>query len=610
MWSLNIRYKVLGCIIAIVQAFSTATRYGVSFHARASGMTAVHSHDYDQTSLLVLSSSSSSRNRRTSRKCFLIRGGDSPESHDENNDDDDQYHCDNDFGDNSGDMNTQQESFTYYNIRFDPATQHFKAVIRPQTTPPTNPNPPPTFEHLQDLLEDKASSSHRRSHATTDSRFEQNNNNKMMLDLLLDQVIGTEPGIVTDRFVPSRLWMWDQWTTKILIRYSLRNVIRSTLYSTTVCMLIRWLLISIPSSTATTGTYGDVMVERQVIERALSVGNKIWKTFGRLTTVLLVVFLAQASIFWTSIYHTSRIAQARMNDILLLLSTHASRRYKYHRYHQEQANQPSRPQKSFRSTRIWPGAAVNRQAPQNSNSYYFTYTSDAEVFLNDMEHKMRLMQLLWWAATARRYRILLTDTGINRMVAKGVITPDEKQILDIQQLVLPRTQYYTIILEWMMWKFQQALTSKTTNKGRFRHRKQMSPLLHGDVGFEQVMLDKFCALRSYHSLIREKMEARMPMTYALYVQIVVDLFLICAPAFQYLELGILGSIISTVLLNIFCGGLLDLAFALLDPFDNEGDFYHRRTGQVSPVYLDLSVLIRESNAASHRSIMAASNLDW
>ena len=176
---------------------------------------------------------------------------------------------------------------------------------------------------------------------------------------------------------------------------------------------------------------------------------------------------------------------------------------------------------------------------------------------------------------------------------------------------IPKFKRYVILLEWIVWKIQQASESKTTNKGGFRRRRQTSPLLEDNSsgGVQQVILDRFCSLRSYYSQVRDKMSARMPLTFALYVQVLVDIFLLCAPVLQYNELGMVGTIVSAVLLNVFYGGLSDLAFAMLDPFDAEGEFYHRRTGQVSPLYLDLSVLIRDTNAASRRSIMAASTND-
>ena len=516
---------------------------------------------------------------------------------------------------------------TYYDIPFNPETQHFKAVIRPQSSPPLNPNPPPTFEYLQDLLIDtsspsSSSSDYRRGRGRFSRRRQQQrqvNTNKVLLDLLVDQISGTEPGIVTDQYVPSRLWMWDQFVKNTLGRHCVHTVVRSTVYAAMICLLLRWIgAVSSsdplpawrpPRKYHSYKIFSDIqhnlIAHRHVIKHCLEIGNAIWKLLQGLTTTLLVVFVMQAYFFWMSMYNTGRNIQARMNDIMMLLATHSSRQYNNNWYQQQKFKPQQRRFGNYSKT-------SQRNNDRNINKGYFTYTTESEEFLEDIHHKMRLMHILWWAATARRYRILLTDIGMNRMVAKGLIRPDEKQLLDTQQLSIPRTQYYVVVLEWMVWKIQQASQSKTTNKGGFRRRKQTSPLLEdfGNIGFQQVILDRFCSLRSYYSQVRDKIPLRMPLALALYVQVLTDIFLLSAPILQYNELGMVGTIVSTVLLNVFYGGLLDIAFAMLDPFDAEGEFYHRRTGQVSPLYLDLSVLIRDTTAVSRRCIMAASNLDW
>jgi hypothetical protein len=58
------------------------------------------------------------------------------------------------------------------------------------------------------------------------------------------------------------------------------------------------------------------------------------------------------------------------------------------------------------------------------------------------------------------------------------------------------------------------------------------------------------------------------------------------------------SVLSVGILTLFYSGLLDLAKVFLDPLDNE-DY---REGCV---YIDLAVLIRESNSASTRWMNAA-----
>jgi hypothetical protein len=73
--------------------------------------------------------------------------------------------------------------------------------------------------------------------------------------------------------------------------------------------------------------------------------------------------------------------------------------------------------------------------------------------------------------------------------------------------------------------------------------------------------------------------------------------LFCLILIRYAELGIF-SVLSVGILTLFYSGLLDLAKVFLDPLDNE-DY---REGCV---YIDLAVLIRESNSASTRWMNAA-----
>jgi len=73
----------------------------------------------------------------------------------------------------------------------------------------------------------------------------------------------------------------------------------------------------------------------------------------------------------------------------------------------------------------------------------------------------------------------------------------------------------------------------------------------------------------------------------------VDTFVAIAPFSLYADLGAY-SILSVFVLTLFYSGLLDLAKILLDPLDNEG------FAEANSIYMDLSVLIRESNAGSTR----------
>jgi predicted membrane chloride channel (bestrophin family) len=127
--------------------------------------------------------------------------------------------------------------------------------------------------------------------------------------------------------------------------------------------------------------------------------------------------------------------------------------------------------------------------------------------------------------------------------------------------------------------------------------------LQGGEGLENDLLDKLTALRSACGQLNHKLSARMPLAYAHVVRMLVDVYLFLATIASYKQLGIFAAF-QTALLSVFYVGLLDLAFCLLDPLDDEADLRENE----SMVYLDVSVLLRESITASQRWIAAGSRI--
>jgi predicted membrane chloride channel (bestrophin family) len=95
--------------------------------------------------------------------------------------------------------------------------------------------------------------------------------------------------------------------------------------------------------------------------------------------------------------------------------------------------------------------------------------------------------------------------------------------------------------------------------------------------------------------IGDSLDAKFPLAYAQFVQVLVDIFLALAPFALYPALGI-WSVFAVGILNIFFSGLNDLAKILLDPLDNSDSSFYRH----SSVNMDVGVLIRKSNASSNR----------
>jgi hypothetical protein len=196
-----------------------------------------------------------------------------------------------------------------------------------------------------------------------------------------------------------------------------------------------------------------------------------------LTTFLLTFFVGQAYSFWRSVLDQGRGIQGRLNDISMLLATHATRR-------------------------------------SSSNQ---CYTYEASQFLDCMAHKLRVFHLLFWATNTKRFRVLLTEKGMDRMVSQGYLPLAEKERLD--QLDVPPTQKLWAVYESAIMASQEALRNNKIIK-------------NGSDSLELVLLEQFLRLRSVCATIPDLVDGRMPLAYAHFVQILVDAFLVTAPIAQ------------------------------------------------------------------------------
>lgn len=405
---------------------------------------------------------------------------------------------------------------------------------------PKDPNPMPTIEDLEEQ-------------ATSND----------VIDIVLDEIIGVNGGIIIDRYIPSQIWLWRQWYSTVFYN-SITNAYLRMVSTFGFCCLLR--KITIGDWNVWEHPTTNINLQQQscnlVVTQFLNSFNKIWKSLLPLTTFVLVFFVTQAYNYWISVYQICRNIQGRINDIEMILATHVSRN--------------------------------NNRFGRRSSSY----TSDGEEFLQDISHKLRAFHVLFWASQTRRFRILLTDRGLSRMVAKDVLTQQEKEALDLQ-ISVNKTQKHWILLEWVIFKCKEAQYPNTSNK-----RRKNGAILQGGSGLEQVLLDQMCSLRTCCSQITNKITGRMALAYVHFVQILVDSFLFMASIVQYNELGI-WSVVSVGILTLFYSGLLDLAFDFLDPLFDDKEY---RGGGETSVHLDLAVLIRESASAAQRWINAGSKL--
>ena len=180
-----------------------------------------------------------------------------------------------------------------------------------------------------------------------------------------------------------------------------------------------------------------------------------------------------------------------------------------------------------------------------------------------------------WAANARRFRVLQTRRGLERMASRGLMT--SKQLDVLQNLDLPENQKHVACLEWMMIRTDEGIRDGT---------------VISDAAHRQMLLGKMVELRGTYAVIGDRLDGRMPLAYTHMVQVLVDVFVWTAPIALYADLGA-WSVICVGILTLFYTGLLDLAKIFLDPLDND-DFC------LNSIYMDIGVLIRESNAGSTR----------
>jgi predicted membrane chloride channel (bestrophin family) len=223
--------------------------------------------------------------------------------------------------------------------------------------------------------------------------------------------------------------------------------------------------------------------------------------------------------------------------------------------------------------------ATNAQRRSNMLS------TEAQDFLSVTARNLRLYHILVWASASRQFKVLLTNRGMKHLMERGFLTENELRTLML--LDLPAIQRHNAILEWIIIRCNQA-----RKVGIIEDRQEVFAAL----------LEKMSGLRGTASGIGGIVDGRMPLAYAHLVQVLVDTFLFFAPLALFSELGWL-SIFCVAFMTFFYEGLLDLAKVFLDPLNNE-DYCE------GGIDMDLSVFVRESNAASVRWLHGAAILPF
>lgn len=298
------------------------------------------------------------------------------------------------------------------------------------------------------------------------------------IDEVVNQVVGSEPGIVIQRFRPYPRWLWRQWFGTVLF-HTAGNVLVNMGIALIFCFIVQY------------RTFGNWNIFQALPADAsfprLEAIDKIWKTLMSLATFLLTFFVGQAYTFWRSIYDQARGVQGRLNDINMLLAAN--------------------------------GAPATKSWTSNSNNSKEYYTEEALDFLNRIAAKLRVCHLLFWAANSPSFRVLLTQRALDRLVQVGYLPPSLKaEVLDATHGLGPTEKWYAMLQSALMDCQLSLRNPKTINKY--------------STALDMSMQDLFCRLRGHLATIPDLVDGRMPLAYAHFVQILVDLFLMVAPVAQ------------------------------------------------------------------------------
>mmetsp|Transcript_37076 Transcript_37076/g.41756 ORF Transcript_37076/g.41756 Transcript_37076/m.41756 type:complete len:516 (-) Transcript_37076:320-1867(-) len=394
------------------------------------------------------------------------------------------------------------------------------------------------FYHFLDFEKDATSSSTSTSTSTTSTstRHKEIQQQVKEIDEVIDQISGVKSkydGDIIRQFQPERRWLWSLWRGTILQhawKSALVNMAVSVLFIFSI-RLVNHYIFKNPLHWPI-GAIPDKTHPFIIRTQGL---YKLWVYTMSITTFVLTFFLSQAYSLWRDIYTKGRKIQGRLNDISLMLACSVER-----------------------------------------NPKTGLYTTRGKTFLNDIAGSSRLCHAFSWAGFVKKFNVLLTPRGLSRMLSRDVMNRSQYDTLVGIRPNACGPQHVTLM--WVMAQIFQGM------------REGIIP---GDPATRNMLISKISDLRGTLGGVGDSLDGRIPIAYAHFVQLIVDIFLALAPFALYSELGI-WSVPAVGILNIFYSGMLDLAKILLDPLDNS-DFYKK-----SMVNMDIGVLIRESNAGSNR----------
>ena len=267
----------------------------------------------------------------------------------------------------------------------------------------------------------------------------------------------------------------------------------------------------------------------------------LWGHVLGVTTFTLSFFVNQSYGLWRSCLNISRTLQGRINDLMMLLSSHA-----------------------------------RRDDPTTPDSFS-EFTAESSKMLRIVARYLRVFNILAYGSFTRAYRPLLTPRGLRRMVSRGLITEQERIVL--KEMNVSATQRFNAVLLWIFRVIVQA---------------RKAGYLDESIGLDISVVSKIQEIRLQANSIECELRGRMPFAYAHLVQVLVDTALYLYPVSCFssnttLQLGVLG----TALLTFCYQGLFNLSKQFLDPYHNE-NFWKGDDALV------IDTLVAETNAGSMR----------
>ncbi|CAB9503360.1 protein kinase type II-alpha regulatory subunit [Seminavis robusta] len=362
------------------------------------------------------------------------------------------------------------------------------------------------------------------------------------IDAVINQVSGTQAlygGEIIPPYKPERLWLWSQFQGTIL------NIsLRTTLLNMLLCVVF-------------------VIYAEQVTGE--STVPLIGKFFDNLQTHVIVPdknlpFVQRLALI-------KEIWSYQRNLTTFVLTFFLNQAYQFWMDTYLLARQIQGRLNDFQLV-----LATNIEIDRNDDG---TPCAEAVQLMDDIGQYARLYHILMWAGVADRFAMLNTPEGLERLESRGLMTPEQLKVL--QSLDLPKDQLHNAPLEWMLIRVNRAIAAGVVQDNN---------------AIRTQFISQASRLRGSHGDMTDKLAGRMPLAYTHLVQILVDTFVLVAPFALYADLGVY-SVFAVGLVTLSYTGFLNLAKIFLDPLNNE-EFCD------NSIFMDLAVLIRESNGSSTR----------